>query len=64
MSSSSDERQKAREQEVSNVSSLIDNRRARLRNSYKMSEADLREQAENTMDLINHFPLIRNEHEQ
>ena len=61
MSSSSDERQKAREQEVSNVSSLIDNRRARLRNSYKMSEADLREQAENAMDLINHFPLIRYE---
>ena len=61
MSSFSDVRQKAREQEVSNVSSLIDNRRARLRNSYKMSEADLREQAENTMDLINHFPLVRYE---
>ena len=61
MSSSSDERQKAREQEVSNVSSLIDNRRARMRNSYKMSEADLREQAENTMDLINHFLLVRYE---
>ena len=59
MSSFSDERQKARDQVVSNVSSLIDNRRARLRNSYKMSEADLREQAENTMDLINHFPLVR-----
>ena len=59
MSSSSDERQKAREQEVSNVSSLIDNRRARLRNSYKMSEADLREQAENAMDLINHFQAVQ-----
>ena len=61
MSSFSDERQKARDQVVSNVSSLINNRRDRLRNSYKMSEADLREQAENTMDLINHFPLVRYE---
>ena len=62
MSSFSDEKQKARDQVVSNVSSLIDNRRVRMRNSYKMSEADLREQAENTMDLINHFPLVRYEH--
>ena len=61
MSSFSDERQKARDQVVSNVSSLIDNRRARMRNSYKMSEADLREQTENTRDLINHFPLVRYE---
>ena len=61
MSSFSDERQKARDQVVSNVSSLIDNRRARMRNSYKMSEADLREHAENTMDLLNHFPLVRYE---
>ena len=44
---------------VSDVKSLMDSRRDRIRNMHKMSEADLKEQAEGARDLINTFPLIR-----
>ena len=44
---------------VFDVKSLMDSRRDRIRNMHKMSEADLKEQAEGARDLINTFPLIR-----
>ena len=59
MSSFSEEREKGREQIVFDVKSLMDNRRDRMRNMHKMSEAELKEQAEGARDLINQFPLIR-----
>ena len=59
MSSFSAEKEKSRDQMVSDVKSLMDSRRDRIMNMHKMSEADLKEQAEGARDLINTFPLIR-----
>ena len=59
MSSFSEERKKIRDQNVFEVKSLMDSRRDRIRNMHKMSEAELKEQAEGARDLINQFPLIR-----
>ena len=59
MSSFSEERKKIRDQSVFEVKSLMDSRRDRIRNMHKMSEAELKEQAEGARVLINQFPLIR-----
>ena len=59
MSSFSEERKKIRDQDAREVQSLMDSRRDRIRNMHKMSEAELKEQAEGARDLINQFPLIR-----
>ena len=59
MSSFSEERKQIRHQNVLEVKSLMDSRRERIRNMHKMSEAELKEQAEGARVMINQFPLIR-----
>ena len=59
MSSFSEERKKIRDQDAREVQSLMDSRRDRIRNMHKMSEAELKEQAEGARVLINQFPMIR-----